>query len=98
MARTLITRRREEVVDDLVLLNRHAMKEDFLCEKTGRENAKTGRENAPRRLDSLMITKTASRRRGLVKTPSPRPGKLKFIFCSGADLERADAALLDEAA
>ena len=79
------------MVDDLVLLNRHAVKEDFLCEKTGRENA-------PRRLDSLMITKTASRRRGLVKTPSPRPGELKFIFCSGADLERADSALLHEAA
>ena len=98
------------MVDDLVLLDRHRVKEDFLCEKTGRksektgrENAprrakKTGRENAPRRLDSLMITKTASRRRGLVKTPSPRPDELKFIFGSGADLERADAALLDEAA
>ena len=79
------------MVDNLVLFNRHAVKEDFLCEKTGRENA-------PRRLDSLMITKTASRRRGLVKTPSPRPGELKFIFCSVADLERADATLLDEAA
>ena len=65
MARTLITNRGEEVVDDLVLLNRHAVKEDFLCEKTGRE--------------------TALR----------RPGKLKFIFCPGADLERADATLLD---
>ena len=86
------------MVDDLVLLNRHAVKEDFLCEKTGRKSEKTGRENAPRRLDSLMITKTASRRRGLAKTPSPRPGELKFIFCSGADLERADAALLYEAA
>ena len=79
------------MVDNLVLFNRHAVKEDFLCEKTGRENA-------PRRLDSLMITKTASRRRGLVKTPLPRPGELKFVFCSVADLERADAALLDEAA
>ena len=58
------------MVDNLVLLDRHRVKEDFLCEKTGRENA-------PRRLDSLMITKTASRRRSLVKTPSPRPGELK---------------------
>ena len=63
MARTLNTRRREEVVDNLVLLNRHAVKENFLREKTGRE--------------------TALRR--LKKTPS-------------ADLERADAALLYEAA
>ena len=53
---------------NLVLLDRHRVKEDFLCEKTGRE--------------------TALR----------RPGKLKFIFCSGADLERADSALLHEAA
>jgi hypothetical protein len=98
MARTLITRRREEVVDDLVLLDRHRVKEDFLREKTGRKSEKTGRENAPRRLDSLMITKTASRQRGLAKTPSPRPDELKFIFCSGADLERADSALLHEAA
>ena len=30
MARTLITRRREEVVDDLVLLDRHRVKEDLL--------------------------------------------------------------------
>ena len=58
------------MVDNLVLLDRHRVKEDFLCEKPGRENA-------PRRLDSLMITKTASRRRSLVKTPSPRPGELK---------------------
>ena len=75
---------------NLVLLDRHRVKEDFLCEKTGRENA-------PRRLDSLMITKTASRRRGLAKTPSP-PRRVKIHFCSGADLERADAALLHEAA
>ena len=67
-SKTLATHRGEEVVDNLVLLNRHAVKEDFLCEKTGRE--------------------TALR----------RPGKLKFIFCSGADLERADATLLYEAA
>ena len=76
---------------NLVLLDRHRVKEDFLCEETGCETAW-------RRLDSLAITKTASRRRGLMKTPSPRPGELKFIFCSGADLERADAALLHEAA
>ena len=90
-SKTLATNRGEEVVDDLVLLDRHRVKEDFLREKTGRENA-------PRRLDSLMITKTASRLRGLVKTLSPCPGELKFIFCSGADLERADSALLHEAA
>ncbi len=51
------------MVDDLVLLDRHRVKEDFLREKTGRE--------------------TALRR--LMKTPS-------------ADLERADATLLYEAA
>ena len=61
--KTLATNRGEEVVDNLVLLNRHAVKEDFLREKTGCE--------------------TALRR--LKKTPS-------------ADLERADAALLYEAA
>ena len=55
--------RGEEVIDDLVLLDRHRVKEDFLREKTGCE--------------------TALRR--LKKTPS-------------ADLERADAALLYEAA
>ena len=63
-----------------------------------RDGLRNGFETRTRRVDSLVITKTASRQRSLVKTPSQRPGELKFIFCSGADLERADAALLHEAA
>ena len=80
------------MVDNLVLLNRHAVKEDFLREKNGSRNG----SETPRL--SLAIMKTASRRHGLAKTPSPRRGELKFISCSGADLERANSALLDEAA
>ena len=67
-----------------------------------RKNGSQKRKNGPRKRSATPrlshdhedgVEATRSREDAIAA-----PRQVKFIFCSGADLERADATLLDEAA